>query len=150
MGMNKRGASVMKNAMKSLDRSRDWLAQAKNDLLFAKSALADGFFSQCCFIAQQAAEKALKSRLLRTGARLVFTHSLVKLCQALEINGDLRQAAGILDQYYLSGRYPDALPGGAPFEAFSQTQARQAVRFAAKIIRACGAKKRSAVKRWTR
>src|SRR5208283_1113116 len=100
--------------MKIDDRSRDWLAQAQNDLLFAKAALKDGFFAQCCFISQQAAEKALKSVLLSRGAKVILTHSLVKLCAMLAANGEMQRAAGVLDQYYLSGRYPDSLPGGAP------------------------------------
>src|SRR5437868_5146334 len=95
-------------------RAKDWLAQARNDFAFAQSALDEGFFSQCCFICQQAAEKALKSIAYGRGAKLVMGHSLFKLCEELSINGTLRTGAGKLDQYYLSARYPDALPGGAP------------------------------------
>ena len=35
------------------------MAQAENDLAFAHSALAGGFYAQCCFICQQAGEEAL-------------------------------------------------------------------------------------------
>ncbi len=112
-----------------------WLAQAKNDLLFAKSAAREGFYSQCCFICQQAAEKALKAILFSRGTQAVFTHSLLELCARLKINGTLKTAAGTLDQYYISGRYPDALPGSAPFQAFSEKQAREAVRFASLFVK---------------
>lgn len=64
-----------------------------------------------------------------------MTHSLLKLCEALAINGKLREAAGHLDQYYLSGRYPDALPGGAPFEVFTPAQAKRAIRDAQTFLR---------------
>ncbi len=33
-----------------------WLAQADNDLAFARYALDGGFFHQACFVAQQCAE----------------------------------------------------------------------------------------------
>lgn len=41
--------------------AKSWLDKAKDDLKFAKSGTYDGFYSQSCFIAQQAAEKALKA-----------------------------------------------------------------------------------------
>lgn len=116
------------------NRAKDWLAQAENDLLFAKAALKGHFYSQCCFICQQAAVKALKSIAFRKGAKVILTHSLLRLCEELRINGELKQSAGILDQYYLSGRYPDALPAGAPFEAFSEQQAEEAIKRATGFI----------------
>ncbi|MBI5508198.1 MAG: HEPN domain-containing protein [Deltaproteobacteria bacterium] len=110
--------------------------QAKDDLEFARCALKEEFFAQCCFVCQQAAEKALKALLFKRGVRVILTHSVLKLCQELRLNGRLRKAAGVLDQYYLSGRYPDALPGGAPFEAFSRDQARESLELASGLIAA--------------
>ncbi len=121
--------------MKPSPRARDWLAQAKDDLRFARTAEREGFYAQACFICQQSAEKALKSILLGRRARAVFTHSLFELCRALRINGKLLTAAGVLDRYYLSGRYPDALPGGAPFEVFAKPQAQEALRLASQFVR---------------
>ena len=118
------------------NRANDWWRQAQNDLKFARSALRGKFYSQCCFICQQGAEKALKSMLLRRGARAVFTHSLVKLCDTLRINGELKEAAQTLDQYYVSGRYPDGLPAGAPFEMFNASHAKGALSAAQKIYAA--------------
>ncbi len=117
-------------------RAKSWWIQAKDDFRFAESALKEGFFSQCCFICQQASEKALKSILYKRGAKLVLTHSLFQLCEALGINGDLKRAAGLLDQYYISARYPDALPGGAPSELFSRDQAEGALRNASLFLAA--------------
>jgi HEPN domain-containing protein len=115
-------------------RADDWLRQAESDFLFAKSALRDEFYSHCCFICQQAAEKALESIAYRRGATLLITHSLIKLCDSLQINGELRRGAGILDQYYLAARYPDALPGGAPCDVYVKSQADEAIQTAGKII----------------
>ena len=118
------------------NRANDWWRQAQNDLKFARAARRGKFYSQCCLICQQGAEKALKSALLKRGARVVFTHSLVKLCDLLKLDGELRAAAQTLDQYYVSGRYPDGLPAGAPFEMFNASHAQAALDQAKKIFAA--------------
>ena len=107
-------------------RARDWLAQAQDDLRWADNSFQGGFYAQTCFVCQQAAEKALKSMLFARGATAVLSHSLVRLCKQLRINAKLRDAARVLDQYYVSGRYPDAFPEGAPFEFLTKEQAKLA------------------------
>lgn len=42
--------------------------------------------------------------------------------------------AGLLDQYYVAARYPNGLPGGAPFEAFSRAQAEPAIAAAERFV----------------
>lgn len=118
------------------NRARDWRRQAEDDLRFARSAAREGFYAQCCFICLQAAEKALQAVLYARGAKAVWTHSVVRLCERLDLDGRLREAGGRLDQYYVSGRYPDALPSGAPFEVFTRKQAEEALRLAASVLRA--------------
>jgi HEPN domain-containing protein len=44
------------------ERHERWLAMARNDLDFAALGLDHGFFSQTCFLSQQASEKALIRR----------------------------------------------------------------------------------------
>lgn len=39
-----------------------------------------------------------------------------------------------LDLYYISARYPDAFPSGAPYEYFTEDQASEAVSFAEKFL----------------
>lgn len=108
-----------------------WLRQCENDLEFAGIALREGYHHQACFIAQQAAEKALKAIAYHRGARVVLGHSLVELVGRLEPDvpelSDHRESAGALDQFYVATRYPNGLPGGVPFEAFGAGQARQAI-----------------------
>lgn len=118
-----------------INRAKDWLKQAKNDFLFAQAAEKNGFFAQTCFICQQAAEKALKAILYSKGAAAVTTHSLRRLCEELGINHKLLLAAKMLDQYYISSRYPDALAEGAPCDAFTKEQAKEALRFAGQFLR---------------
>lgn len=111
-----------------------WLRQAENDLRFGAVALSEGFFDQACFISQQVAEKALKALLYAAGERIVLGHSVVELVGrvarewslAAETE-DLRQKAGVLDQYYVPTRYPNGLPGGVPFEAFGESQGKAAL-----------------------
>lgn len=115
-----------------------WLRQAEHDLEFGRLALREGYFGQACFIAQQAAEKALKAVHYSLGERVVLGHSVVQLAAGLapDVPGvqELREAAGTLDQYYVPTRYPNGLPGGVPFEAFGETQARAAIDEAGRFV----------------
>ena len=115
-----------------------WILQAENDLAFAQLGLREGYYSQACFMSQQAAEKALKSLAYGRGDRFVIGHSLQELLNGLvgtyrEMES-LREAACRLDQYYVPTRYPDALPGGLPFETYTIGQAEEAVSMAGEIV----------------
>jgi HEPN domain-containing protein len=115
-----------------------WLRQAENDLGFARVAVRERFFAQACFFAQQVSEKALKAVAYASGERTVIGHSLVelvaRLAPAFPALEPLREAAGILDQYYVPTRYPNGLAGGVPFEAFGERQAREAVDAAERFV----------------
>lgn len=118
-----------------MTRYLDWLRQAENDLEWARHSLAGGFFSQTCFIAQQAAEKALKALCFRRGFDVVKSHSLFQIVRSLDEDGTLEECAKELDIYYIAGRYPDAFPSGAPFEQFTSAQARRALESAETLFR---------------
>jgi HEPN domain-containing protein len=124
--------------MQAKHRGGDWLRQAQGDLRLAKAAVREGFYAQTCFICQQASEKALKAILYSQGAKAILTHSLHKLCQELEMGAELEMAARILDQYYLSARYPDALAEGAPDDVFTSEQAETSVRYAERFVERAG------------
>lgn len=125
----------MKDSHREAER---WLRQAENDLEFARLALGASFFAQACFVAQQTAEKALKAVAYGLGERFVLGHSLVELLALIGSRApeaeDLREQAGILDQYYVPTRYPNGLPGGVPFEAFGDAQATAAVDGAERFV----------------
>ena len=91
----------------------------------------EGFFAQACFLAHQVAEKALKALAYNRGDRYVIGHSLTELISDLTTVhpavSEHLESMGVLDQYYLPTRYPDALPGSTPFEVFSETQAGNGV-----------------------
>ena len=120
------------------DRAIDWFRQAKNDLLWTHDTIEAGRFSQACFAAQQAGEKALKALAFKRGYTEIRSHSLMEIARELKINGEIQTCAKRLDLYYISARYPDAFPAGAPFEYFTVEQAREAAGFAETIIELVG------------
>lgn len=119
-----------------------WWLQAENDLQMASVALEHGFFSQACYHASQAAEKALKSVVLELGAEPLHTHVLGQLLQQLASLGmnpapfeslPLRQ----LSRMSASSRYPiDATP---PSELFDRSDADQAIAIAQSVLAAVAA-----------
>ena len=91
-----------------------------------------------CFLAQQAAEKALKALLYASGAEAVWGHSTADLAaRAMEVHEDLaplRPRAALLDKYYIPTRYPNGLPGGIPAEAFDEVESARALELAGEVV----------------
>jgi len=115
------------------DRINDWKKQAENDLQWAKHSLEGGFYAQACFVAQQAAEEVMKAYCFFKGFDIIKTHSLFQIVRSLKENDVLEKNARELDLYYISGRYPDAFPAGAPFELITKRQAVQALQASREI-----------------
>lgn len=117
---------------------RRWLAQAESDLAFAQLAARERYFNQACFHSQQAAEKALKAFLYANGAEHVFGHSVSELaeeCATLDSRFTaVRPRVSALDQFYLTARYPNSLPGGIPAEAFTPDDAARALGMAHEVV----------------
>ena len=78
-----------KNYDENMNRAKDWLKQAHNDLLWGMDTLKAGHFSQVCFVAQQVAEKSLKALALSLGYDSVRSHSLLTITRAMKINGEM-------------------------------------------------------------
>jgi HEPN domain-containing protein len=72
---------------------------------------------------------------LRGGERFVTGHSIFKLLGTLQqkVSGDIIEKAKVLDQFYIAARYPNGLPGGAPYEVFTQSQANEALEHAQQV-----------------
>ena len=115
-----------------------WLFQARHDMSDARYARDGNRFNLACFLAQQAAEKAIKGYLYAQGQTLVFGHSVARLCQdstAFDPEFEtLHKRAAPLDKYYIPTRYPNGLPGGIPSEAFDQVDADRALELAEHVI----------------
>jgi HEPN domain-containing protein len=109
-----------------------WLRQAEHDVAIARGHQERGDFSDACFMAEQAAQKALKAFLIGHGHRSVPIHSVAQLterCAQIDPAFTVHITAGrVLDQYYIPTRYPDALaPPALPFESYTQEQGSTAV-----------------------
>ena len=124
---------------KPLETARRWLAQAEYSLSMTRSLFEGGFWAGACFQSEQTAQLALKALLFAKGKRHINIHSVREL--ALECSKEdpefsrFEDYGAYLDRYYLSTRYPDALPEPAiPFESFTQQEATQAVSFAEEIV----------------
>ena len=121
-----------------MEEAQRWLRQSQNDLAAGGAMRANGFYAQACFQAQQAAEKALKALAYLKGERFVHGHSVKVLLDDLVVTypelATVGDGAGQLDLYYITARYPNALPGSAPFEVYRHEQAEEAVSIAEGII----------------
>lgn len=122
-----------------LETSRRWLAQAEYSLSLAQSILTGGFWAGACFQAEQTAQLALKAFLFFKGRRYVNIHSVRTL--AIECGKEdpdflpMENYGSYLDRFYLTTRYPDALPDPAiPFQSFYEEEAKQAMDHASEIV----------------
>ncbi|OGO67999.1 MAG: DNA-binding protein [Chloroflexi bacterium RBG_19FT_COMBO_62_14] len=120
------------------NRSKDWFNQALRDLEQARDSLQAGRHEWACFAAHQAAEKAVKALHLRLGQE-AWGHVIAQLLRELPPETpappkDLIERAMVLDNFYISTRYPNAHPDGAPFEHFGSLQSEQALEHAGAIL----------------
>ena len=122
----------------NLTEAHRWLSQARHDIDAAALNAREGYAAWACFLAQQAAEKALKAYLYAQGERVVIghaTHLLLKRCQQYDACFEsLQDSCRRLDQYYISTRYPNGLPGGIPHEVYTREQAQEAIAGAQRVF----------------
>lgn len=115
-----------------------WLRQASCDLSDAQLVAGAERHALACFLCHQAAEKAVTAFLLSHGAEHVWGHALADLCEdamALDPSFDfIKSVAGLLDKHYLGARYPSALPGGVPAEAYERQDADRALEIARDVL----------------
>jgi HEPN domain-containing protein len=122
------------------ERSADWMRQAEKDLTVAQKMHQDSIHEWSCFIAQQAAEKAIKSVYQKNGGT-AWGHSLKELLEGLkkriDIPPSLENDAATLDKYYVPARYPNGFGSGSPFEYFTNEDSNHAISSAGRIIQFC-------------
>ncbi|MBI4523189.1 MAG: HEPN domain-containing protein [Deltaproteobacteria bacterium] len=123
-----------------MERSADWMDQAKGDLQHARSDLERNFYDWACFSAQQAAEKACKAILQKMGAE-AWGHSVADLLDELakkhDVPENLKDAALELDKTYIPTRYPNAHPSGSPRRRYTRVEAERLFGYAEKIVTFC-------------
>lgn len=122
------------------ERSRDWIRQAQRDLDSAKSQMKESFFEWTCFIAQQAAEKAIKAVYQKMGAE-AWGHSVTDLLKGMQeekdVPNELIEKGKQLDKFYLPARYPNSWVSGIPGEYINREDAQNAINNSEKIIQFC-------------
>jgi HEPN domain-containing protein len=93
------------------------MAQAERDLEQAEWSLKGEFYEWACFIAQQAAEKAVKA-VYQAHHAAAWGHSvsklLVSLPEGLHPEEALVERAIRLDRFYILPRYPNGFDVGSP------------------------------------
>lgn len=119
-----------------------WFLQSEDDLEFVKWLNKEKRFpDKGCFIAQQSAEKAMKACLYAQGERIVIGHSLFDFCEKIRSNikefSEILNECRKLDRYYIPTRYPNGLPGGVPFQHFTEEDIKNALDDAEKVVSFC-------------
>jgi HEPN domain-containing protein len=116
----------------NVPESRRWLAYARSDLDAANALLRDPdhYPRQVCFLAQQAAEKALKAVLVLLEVEFPFTHDLDRLREI--VPPDWQVKATFPNLYALSvwaveARYPGDMPQIVEADAYDPLRAAEAV-----------------------
>ncbi|MBI2370375.1 MAG: HEPN domain-containing protein [Deltaproteobacteria bacterium] len=110
------------------------MRQAEDDLAAARELQGSGRHNLACFMAEQAAVKALRAYLYGCGEEGMLGRGVIDLCN--RAGGfdqgflDLKRRISILDAYYLPTRYPNFLPSGIPAEVYGRDQARGAMALA--------------------
>ncbi len=115
-------------------RWRDWLRQAEEDAGRARRAFELGDWSLAAFMAQQAAEKALKALFLKRG-EVAWGHSCLKLAEALDAPGEVLEAAKLLDRHYILSCYPNGFPEGIPSDYYTREEAERALGAVGEVLR---------------
>ncbi len=126
---------------KSKEEAVRWLRQAEHNLMVAESNFKAGFYSDACFMCEQAAQMALKTYLIfTTGRPIAWERSIQTLARRCrQYDEEFEEAieyGKILDRYYIPTRYPDALsPPAVPYETYIEKDASEAISFSRKIMR---------------
>lgn len=123
-----------------VERSADWYKQAERDLKSARVQLGAEFFEWACFIAQQAAEKAVKA-LYQKFSGEAWGHSVYDLLKGIaekvDVPEEVFESAKGLDRFYIPARYPNGWSSGFPGEYITKKDAKDAISNSKKILRFC-------------
>jgi HEPN domain-containing protein len=99
--------------------ARRWWSQALDDRAFIGDMSKDAqYFGEACFLAQQAAEKAVKACLYAAGRPEVTGHAVREF--VLDLAGLEPRFKEIVAQ----ATRLDGVPGGTPFHKYSATELR--------------------------
>ncbi|HWC12691.1 MAG TPA: HEPN domain-containing protein [Acidimicrobiales bacterium] len=118
---------------------RRWRAEAAGALQAGGQTRRGGQHNWACFLAEQAAQLAVKAFLHGVGAG-PWGHDLVALGRALSeavgrpLPPVVEGAVARLSKLYITTRCPDAHPGGWPGERYSDEEAARALEDAELVV----------------
>jgi HEPN domain-containing protein len=123
-------------------RSQAWMRQANSDLEAARCTAEQGFHAQACYLAGQAAEKALKALVAATGITPPHSHSLERLVAILQNEGlQLNELQSLrlkpLTRMNSETRYPQGEE--APADLYDRHDSDLALSTAATVVRIASA-----------
>ena len=115
-----------------------WMKSARRTLTSAHHDLEVGDYNWACFKAHQAAEKALKAFLWgvgrpRTGHMLPMLLNYIREL-GVQVPKDIDEACIRLNKMYTPTRYPDVWSEGIPEDFYSESEAREAIDLARRVI----------------
>jgi HEPN domain-containing protein len=127
-----------------LAEAERWFRQTEHDITAARNLCNSGDYNWSCFVAQQAAEKAVKAVHAARGEDVERIHSILILIrgdqgagvQAITELMPLLDAARELDRVYIPTRYPNGVPFGIPADFFSRRNAEECLQWARDILEA--------------
>jgi HEPN domain-containing protein len=121
-----------------------WREEADRAISVAGSHATGPAVNWACFLAEQAAQLAVKGLLHGCGAP-AWGHDLVTLGQAARATvgtswpSSLDPRCARLSRHYITSRYPDASPSGSPAQHYTSVDASQALEDAGALLAAVDA-----------
>jgi HEPN domain-containing protein len=117
---------------------RRWRDEADRALGGARREAKAANHNWSCFLAEQAAQLALKALLHGLG-RGPWGHDVEALLESvadagLDVGDEERAAARLLARHYIPARYPDAHPGSSPGHRYVADDSAQAVAAAERLL----------------
>jgi HEPN domain-containing protein len=123
-----------------VDRSKDWIKSAEEDLRAANDSASTGHHAWGAFQAQQCAEKPAKA-LVQSLHGSVRGHSITEILRHLpasvKVPEALLDAAHELDKVYVISRYPNGFASGSPSDYFNEKSSRELISYAREILEFC-------------
>jgi HEPN domain-containing protein len=125
--------STVRSRTSAPGSAAEWLSRAKGSLVQAKQPkAAEGYWEDLCYLAHQAAEKALKAVYQQNHWLFHYTHDIEELVTGLGENGmrvpDAVKDAVILTRYAVHTRYPGVC------EPVKKREYQRAVRLAQGVL----------------
>lgn len=117
------------------ERVQEWMQRAEKDLRLARLGLEDGDPGGAAYLAQQAAEKAIKAVLVSRQIEYRYLHVLDQLMEQVpdefEVKREGAESLKALNDWAAGSHYPDS-----PFPEPDMAQAQEALRRAGAILEA--------------